>query len=327
MTTRSTLLAWLAGAGGLLALLALAAWLAYQRAGEEPPPPKEDDFKPTRLSGPEAPLSDVPVKPVGEAGDAVGPDELVIGLTVGGESRAYPIAMLNEAWARKVLNDRLGGRAVVVTWCDACHSAAAYDRTVMGAPRTFAVSGELWKNSLVMYDQETSTRWSQLTGEARQGPLRGVRLTRLPVLLTTWRAWRERYPGGTVALFDTKAPPTRLPFDDEPERFVLGLASGRRAKAWGIDALKREGAVNDEWDGRPVLAVLDPAAGAGAYERTVEGRTLTFAWQDGKLTDRETGSAWDAVTGKAVAGPLEGKQLAPLPATVATRVAWSKHHP
>lgn len=40
-------------------------------------------------------------------------DEPVIGLTAGREARAYPTWMLN---AHEIVNDRLGGRALAVTW-------------------------------------------------------------------------------------------------------------------------------------------------------------------------------------------------------------------
>ena len=40
---------------------------------------------------------------------------LVLGVTVGEESRAYPINMLTGP-SREILNDALGGRAIAATW-------------------------------------------------------------------------------------------------------------------------------------------------------------------------------------------------------------------
>jgi hypothetical protein len=40
-------------------------------------------------------------------------EEPVIGLVAGGEARAYPTWMLN---AHEIVNDRLGDRAIAVTW-------------------------------------------------------------------------------------------------------------------------------------------------------------------------------------------------------------------
>ncbi|HJL17241.1 MAG TPA: DUF3179 domain-containing (seleno)protein, partial [Sandaracinaceae bacterium LLY-WYZ-13_1] len=47
----------------------------------------------------------------------------------------------------------------------------------------------------------------------------------------------------------------------------------------------------------------------GVFEPCADGRALTFRpTEDGRFIDAETGSTW-TVTGRAVEGPLEGKQL------------------
>lgn len=43
----------------------------------------------------------------------VHPQEPVIGIVVNGEARAYPTWLLN---AHEIVNDRMGGRAIAVTW-------------------------------------------------------------------------------------------------------------------------------------------------------------------------------------------------------------------
>lgn len=50
---------------------------------------------------------------VAEAENEMHPQEMVVSLTVGGDSRAYPISVLS---AHEVVNDVVGGRPVVVTW-------------------------------------------------------------------------------------------------------------------------------------------------------------------------------------------------------------------
>ncbi len=48
---------------------------------------------------------------------------------------------------------------------------------------------------------------------------------------------------------------------------------------------------------------------SGVFDRRLDGRTLRFtADGDGKFRDRETGSTWN-ILGRAIAGPLTGKQL------------------
>ena len=50
-----------------------------------------------------------------EAADRVRDDELVLGVVVNGEARAYPINTLNGP-RREIINDELGGRSIAATW-------------------------------------------------------------------------------------------------------------------------------------------------------------------------------------------------------------------
>lgn len=50
-----------------------------------------------------------------QAGEVVQHDEIVLGVVVGDEARAYPINMLTGP-RREIINDTLGGRAIAATW-------------------------------------------------------------------------------------------------------------------------------------------------------------------------------------------------------------------
>jgi hypothetical protein len=73
------------------------------------------EFRPTRVLGRQPVITDVPVKSVPEMTGILNPSELVLGVTVGGHSRAYPINMLTGP-QREILNDLLGGQAIAATW-------------------------------------------------------------------------------------------------------------------------------------------------------------------------------------------------------------------
>ena len=60
-------------------------------------------------------IVDAPVVPAAEVGDKVTGNELVLGVVVNGEPRAYPINMLTGP-QREIINDELGGRAIAATW-------------------------------------------------------------------------------------------------------------------------------------------------------------------------------------------------------------------
>src|SRR5207244_199394 len=90
----------------------------------------EADFKPRLQSGAEPPFTDFKHLSATDADRWLKPDELILTLTLNGESRAYPINVLNNETRRKALNDTLGGEPILVTWCDMCQSAIVYSRRV-----------------------------------------------------------------------------------------------------------------------------------------------------------------------------------------------------
>ncbi len=59
----------------------------------------------------------------------------VLALTVHGDARAYPLSVL--MW-HEIVNDRVGGVPVTVTFCPLCNSGLAFERTVNGRKVVFA---------------------------------------------------------------------------------------------------------------------------------------------------------------------------------------------
>lgn len=91
--------------------------LVLRETGHEPPGiVEEEPFRPERCMLPQEPVTEVPYRAVAEATDRPLPDELVLGVTVGGQTRAYPINLMNDPPERKVLNDTVGGRPILATW-------------------------------------------------------------------------------------------------------------------------------------------------------------------------------------------------------------------
>jgi hypothetical protein len=325
----------LKGIGLTLVILALAAAgtgiILVATEGQWPgllSKPPNPEYAPQRYILPQEPFEQFPVVPVAAVKDELEANELVLGVTVGEEARAYPLKVLNEMPDRKVANDTLGGQAIAATWCDACRSGIVFAREVEGRTLTLAVAGQLWRDSMILYDRETGSRWSQLSGEAKVGPLEGKQLRRLPAVVTDWAAWSRLYPKSTVVLLPSARRTFREDFENHPQDFVLGIGDGPSARAWGLDMLRQQGVRNDEWDGRPVLVVFDVASSTAAlYERTLPSGVLTFRSAEGQIGDEQGGSMWNPVTGEAEAGPLRGQRLRRLPAVLATRMAWDAFHP
>ncbi len=127
-------------------------------------------------------------------------EDRILGLARGAEAKAYPIKILN--W-HEIVNDRIEGKPVVVTYCPLCGTGIGFNPVVQGKPYTFGVSGLLYQSDLLMYDHQTDSLWSQLAMEAVAGPSTGTKLT--PVFLehTTWGEWRVEHPRTLVLSTNT----------------------------------------------------------------------------------------------------------------------------
>lgn len=128
------------------------------------------------------------------------PASLVVGITLNGESRAYPVAILN--W-HELVNDRIGTQALVISYCPLCGTALVFNAEVQGQTLEFGVSGLLYNSDLLLYDRQHLSLWSQITGEAISGPKAGQRLELLPAELTTWQRWHAEHPATLILSTDT----------------------------------------------------------------------------------------------------------------------------
>ena len=126
--------------------------------------------------------------------------ERVLGISIGGESRAYPVAILD--W-HELVNDTLGGQPIVVSYCPLCRTGMVFDRRIGEKVRRFGVSGLLYRSDVLMFDRETESLWSQIKAEAVTGPLRGTRLTLLRSSMEDWGTWRRAHPESTILSRET----------------------------------------------------------------------------------------------------------------------------
>ncbi|MGE3151994.1 MAG: DUF3179 domain-containing protein [Nitrospiraceae bacterium] len=142
----------------------------------------------------------------------------VLGLTLGHDAKAYPIKILN--W-HEIVNDSVGGKPIVVTYCPLCGTGIAFEAIVQGRRHTFGVSGLLYQSDLLMYDRQTESLWSQVGMHAVAGPLTGEKLTPIFLEHTTWAEWRAAHPATLV--LSTKTGSFRN-YDHDP---YLGYAERR----------------------------------------------------------------------------------------------------
>jgi len=112
-------------------------------------------------------------------------------VSVGGETKFYPYNII--VW-HEIVNDVVGGKPLVVTFCPLCGSAIVYSAEVEGRPEQFGVSGKLYNSNLLMYDKTTDSLWSQIGGEAVVGERTGMKLALYPSQVVSFKTVRERYP-------------------------------------------------------------------------------------------------------------------------------------
>jgi len=295
-----------------------------------------------------------------EADEWLGAREPVIVLEGQVAGRAYPLQIL--IW-HEIVNDEFEGLPVAVTFCPLCNAAIVFDRRVEGRVLDFGTTGKLRKSDMIMYDRQTESWWQQFTGTGIVGAYTGVELRRLPGKIIAFDEFRRAYPHGQVLTRDTGyrrsygTNPYRgydrigdQPFllDDPADprlpamERVVGVTVGDRSRIYPFSRLKGAGVLQDELGGVPIAifhrrnlrSVLDKARiedsrliqVATVYGRRLGDRRLDFAVQDGRLTDRQTGSEWDLL-GRAVAGPLNGRRLEALDSGVHFAFAWLAFNP
>ncbi|PCI40370.1 MAG: hypothetical protein COB53_01195 [Elusimicrobia bacterium] len=235
---------------------------------------------------------------VEEADRELDGEERVLGLRIAGEVRAYPIRILNH---HEVVNDRVGGKPVVITYCPLCLSGIAFERTVSSQTFVFDVSGLLYNSDLVLFDRATSTLWSQILGEAIVGPLTGTKLVRVPLRYSKWRDWKKAHPETRVLSFESggdrnyyRVPyksyhatqKLRFPVKHRDRRLpnkqvVFGISLNGKTKAYPLSALSDQG-IRDYFNGVDVLVwqgKTGPIARRLDNEKEIRGLvSYWFAW-------------------------------------------------
>ena len=124
-------------------------------------------------------------------------DNVVFGIKINGDARAYPKRIL--AW-HEMFVDTVGGEEIAGVYCTLCGTVIPYKTTLNGVNYALGTSGFLYRSNKLMYDKKTQSLWNTIKGEPVLGPLvdKGIKLTHLSVVTTTWGEWKRRHPTTTV---------------------------------------------------------------------------------------------------------------------------------
>lgn len=236
----------------------------------------------------------------------------ILGINLNGETKAYPIRILNY---HEIVNDRFGDSvndtAVLVSYCPLCGTGMAFLATRDGARNgeyrgenfDFGVSGLLYNSDVLLYDRQTESLWSQIRKQAIAGPLKGQHLHQIPLEHTSWADWRARYPQTRVLSQDTgyRRDYNRSPYasyaDNErlmfavsatdrrfhPKEWVIGVEVNGVTKAYPFSTLPSgQSELVDEIGGKKIHLVFDVANRSGRIYSadTLLPSTMSywFAW-------------------------------------------------
>jgi len=226
-----------------------------------------------------------------------------------------------------------------------------WESTVNGRVLHFHLAG-INNQNFIMRDEETGTWWQQVSGKAIHGPLQGHQLKSVFHDEVSFAIWKREQPQGRVLKPDEKiAALNEYETSDwemrvgrmravagtdvdkrlAPRTLVMGVAAGGKSMAYPLSALQKQSPIVDMVGSVPIVVVLgDDHRSVRVFERTLEGRRLEFFQKtengSNQLIDAETGSTWN-FEGKAVAGPLAGKQLTKLFVLEDFWFDWRIYHP
>ncbi|MEM1314423.1 MAG: DUF3179 domain-containing protein [Pseudomonadota bacterium] len=287
------------------------------------------------------PSLDFPEKiPAAEA-DYLRDDDLVFGVEINGDVRAYPLRIMG--W-HEMFNEVIGDVPVALAYCTLCGSGILFETRLEDRERPFIMgtSGFLYRSNKLMYDRQTESLWNQFTGEPVSGELRGsgIVLKQRPVVIAPWGDWRARNPGTQVLSLNTgwdrdygsgvvyqeyfASPELMFPARVDQSRlrqkdYVYAIRTFGAAKAWALELFDGPTVVNDVIGDTPIVLIGDAAGRTvRAYERG--GREFELG-SDGALV--ADGGTW-SVDEAALASP-DGESLPRVPGHIAYWFAWNNY--
>ncbi len=292
--------------------------------------------------------------------------EYVLGLTAGGESRAYPTRFMK---FHHVVNDSIvtaSGLAtpIAITYCVICNAGIRYDPVINWKRLLFDFYG-IYNGISTLFERQSHGVFLPAEGRIVTGPLTGTHLKTNPLLDTTWGQWKRLHPDTLVMSPNTPFKKfygtakdtiqrSRTDFPMDMFRSTLTRGDARLAqfdsvlavtlptdtsahaslhRAYPLKALQHAGGiVNDMLGGKPVGVLWDTKTQtASALSRQLGTKTLTFeahrrAGGEIAFYDHETGTRWN-LEGTGEEGPLMGSQLERLDNHLSQWYGWAASFP
>jgi len=197
-------------------------------------------------------------------------NRLVLGVSINGEAKAYPIRFLGY---HHHIQDTVGGKPIMVTYCTVCRTGRVFEPIVNGKKEKFRLVGMDHFNAM-LEDATTKSWWRQVTGEAITGELKGEQLPDVYSTQTSLADWLQLNPNSLIMQadsnfiksydstfkFESGASKSKLTGTDslswKDKSWVIGVKAGKESKAYDWNRLKKEKLIEDKIGATPVLIVL-----------------------------------------------------------------------
>ncbi len=270
-------------------------------------------------------------------------DDLVFGIQINGDTRAYPLRIMG--W-HEMFNDVIGGVPVALAYCTLCGSGILYETKLAGRAKhiVFGSSGMLYRSNKLMFDWDSFSLWNQFTGEPVVGPLAksGLRLKTRPVVVMTWKDWRQRHPDTRILSLDTgyvrdygsgvvykdyfASPELMFPVSVRAKKnfrkkdYIFGIRELGLAKAWPLSAFQDRRLINDRIGARNLLLIGDAAS---RTVRAFERKDKEFQSLSSGGLKTTSGEIW-RITEANLIGP-KGEKLRRVAGILSYWFAWENY--
>ncbi len=259
------------------------------------------------------------------AGNNVVEKQLVLGVSIRNESKAYPLEIIGY---HHQVRDTLAGEPIMITYCTVCRTGRVYQPTINGKPEVFRLVGMDHYNAM-FEDKTTGSWWRQVSGEAIVGPLTGQMLAEVPSEQMTLSAWVNQHPETLILQPDTifKEAYKELENYDEgkmtgrleskdslswkDKSWVVGVQVGSQSRAYDWIELQSTRLIEDTLASTLLLVVIEPdSASFHVFNRMVNMDSLSFSIinNGSNLQDSKTKSIW-GWNGRCVDGEMKGTAL------------------
>lgn len=270
-------------------------------------------------------------------------NRLVIGVTIKGESKAYPIEIVGY---HHQVRDTLGGEEVMITYCTVCRTGRVYRPQVDGQPETFRLVGMDHFNAM-FEDRRTKSWWRQVNGESIAGPLKGKMLSEVPSEQMTLGVWLALHPDSYILQPDSAfleqykgleqydegkmegSLERRDSLSWKDKSWVVGVIVNLQSKAYDWNDLKKFRVINDVIDQRPLVVVLEnDSASFHVWSRVAGKDTLQFVFNPAtqEMVDKRFNSVWN-LSGQCQGGTQAGMKLISVQAYQEYWHSWRIFHP